>query len=41
MRPTGTPEELERRRLRALALLSQGMLLGEVAMKNPQLPCEA
>jgi transposase len=31
MRPTGTPEELERRRLRALALLSQGKLPGEVA----------
>jgi transposase len=31
MRPTGTPEELERRRLRALVLLSQGKLPGEVA----------
>ena len=31
MRPTGTPEELERRRLRALTLLGQGMLPGEVA----------
>ncbi len=31
MRPTGTPEELERRRLHALTLLGQGMLPGEVA----------
>jgi transposase len=31
MRPTGTPEELERRRLRALTLLQQGMMPGEVA----------
>ena len=31
MRPTGSPEELERRRLRALVLLSEGFLPHEVA----------
>jgi transposase len=31
MRPTGSPEELERRRLRALALLGEGLLPSEVA----------
>jgi len=31
MRPTGTPEELERRRVRALVLLGQGKMPGEVA----------
>jgi len=31
MRPTGTPEELERRRRRALTLLVQGMMPVEVA----------
>lgn len=31
MRPTGSPEELERRRLRALALLDDGLLPAEVA----------
>jgi transposase len=31
MRPPGTPEELQRRRLRALTLLGQGMMPGEVA----------
>jgi transposase len=31
MRPTGSPEELEHRRLRALVLLSQGKLPSEVA----------
>jgi transposase len=33
MRPTGSPEELERRRLRALALLADGLLLCEVAQR--------
>ena len=33
MRPTGSPEELERRRLRALALLSDGLLPSEVARR--------
>jgi transposase len=33
MRPTGSPEELERRRLRALALLADGLLLSEVAQR--------
>src|ERR1700675_1308431 len=33
MRPTGSPEELERRRLRALALLKQGLLPSEVARR--------
>jgi transposase len=33
MRPTGSPEELERRRLRALALLKQGLLPSEVAQR--------
>lgn len=33
MRPTGSPEELERRRLRALALLANGLLLSEVARR--------
>ena len=31
MRPPGSPEELEHRRLRALVLLSQGKLPSEVA----------
>ena len=31
MRPSGSPEELERRRRRAIALLQQGMAPGEVA----------
>jgi transposase len=31
MRPKGTPEELERRRRRAIALLAQGFTQGEVA----------
>jgi transposase len=31
MRPTGTAEELERRRLRALGLLGQGKMPGEIA----------
>jgi transposase len=31
MRPSGSPEELERRRLRAIALLQQGMASVEVA----------
>ncbi len=31
MRPIGSPEELERRRLRALALLEEGLLPSEVA----------
>ena len=33
MRPTGSPEELERRRLRALALLGDGLLPSEVARR--------
>lgn len=33
MRPTGSPEELERRRLRALALLEGGLLPSEVARR--------
>lgn len=33
MRPTGSPEELERRRLRALALLDDGLLPSEVARR--------
>ncbi|MCZ7564501.1 MAG: IS630 family transposase [Burkholderiales bacterium] len=33
MRPTGSPEELERRRLRALALLDEGLLPSEVARR--------
>jgi len=33
MRPTGSPEELERRRLRALALLADGLLPSEVARR--------
>ena len=33
MRPTGSPEELERRRLRALALLEDGLLPSEVARR--------
>jgi transposase len=33
MRPTGSPEELERRRLRALALLDDGLLPSEVAQR--------
>ena len=33
MRPTGSPEELERRRLRALALLKEGLLPSEVARR--------
>lgn len=33
MRPTGSPEELERRRLRALALLNEGLLPSEVARR--------
>jgi transposase len=33
MRPTGSPEELERRRLRALALLKEGLLPVEVARR--------
>ncbi len=33
MRPTGSPEELERRRLRALELLKQGLLPSEVARR--------
>ena len=33
MRPTGSPEELERRRLRALALLADGLLLSDVARR--------
>ena len=34
MRPTGSPEELERRRLRALALLKAGLLPSEVARRG-------
>ena len=33
MRPTGSPEELERRRLRALALLDEGLQPVEVARR--------
>jgi len=33
MRPTGSGEELERRRLRALSLLNEGLLLVEVARR--------
>ena len=33
MRPTGSPEELERRRLRALALLKEGLQPVEVARR--------
>lgn len=33
MRPTGSPRELERRRLRALALLEEGVLPSEVARR--------
>ena len=33
MRPPGSPEELERRRLRALALLDDGLLPSEVARR--------
>ena len=33
MRPTGSPEELERRRLRALGLLKQGLWPSEVAKR--------
>lgn len=33
MRPTGSPEELERRRLRALVLLKEGLLPVEVARR--------
>ena len=33
MRPNGSPEELERRRLRALALLKEGVLPSEVARR--------
>jgi transposase len=33
MRPTGSPEELERRRIRALALLDDGLLPSEVARR--------
>lgn len=33
MRPTGSPEELERRRLRAVALLDEGLLPSEVAQR--------
>ena len=33
MRPSGSPEELERRRLRALALLEQGLQPVEVARR--------
>ncbi len=33
MRPTGSPAELERRRLRALALLKDGLLPSEVAKR--------
>lgn len=33
MRPTGSPEELERRRWRALALLDDGLLPSEVARR--------
>jgi transposase len=33
MRPTGSPEELEHRRLRALALLDEGLLPSEVARR--------
>lgn len=33
MRPSGSPEELERRRLRALSLLGEGLLPAEVARR--------
>ena len=33
MRPSGSPQELERRRLRALALLGDGLLPVEVARR--------
>jgi len=33
MRPTGSPQELERRRLRALAMLKDGLLPHEVAQR--------
>ena len=33
MRPTGSPQELERRRLRALVLLEEGLLPSEVARR--------
>ncbi len=33
MRPSGSPQELERRRLRALALLGEGLLPAEVARR--------
>ena len=33
MRPTGSPDELERRRLRALALLGEGLLRVEAARR--------
>lgn len=33
MRPTGSPQDLERRRLRALALLGEGLLPSEVARR--------
>jgi transposase len=33
MRPFGSPEELERRRVRALALLEEGQLPSEVARR--------
>ena len=33
MRPTGSPQELERRRIRALALLDEGLLPVEVARR--------
>lgn len=33
MRPSGSPEELERRRLRALSLLDEGLLPSEVACR--------
>ena len=33
MRPTGSPQELERRRVRALALLKEGLLPVEVAQR--------
>jgi transposase len=33
MRPHGTPKELERRRIRAMAMIKKGMLPVEVARK--------
>ena len=33
MRPSGSPEELERRRLRAIALIDEGLLPSEVARR--------